>query len=622
MSRREVPPEAASRETGQHAATTAEAHPGDARATGPEGVEWSLDDLYDGPDDPAILGDLAAALEGAQALAERIRGRVAELSAGELADALVERERIASLVDRARAYADLRHAADTSDDARGALVQQTLERATAVQQELLFFDLEWLAADDEHAEGVVADPTVERYAGFLRAARRYRPHVLSEPEERLDAEKRVTGQDAWTRLFDQLLAELRVRFEGRDLPLDDAFSRLLRVTVQDERRAIAEAITDALTPGLRTRAFVLNVVGGERASEDRLRGYPTWISARNLGNQLSDEAARTLIDGVTARYDVAHRYYALKARLLGLPKLYDYDRLAPVSAGEPAAVSWDEAREIVTGSFASFAPEAGQIIDRMFEQRRIDAAVRPGKGTGAFCKSVAERDPYVLMSYTGERRSVLILAHELGHALHGVLSNPRGVLSMRPPLTLAETASVFGEAITFRAMYERTEEPAARLELVIRRLDDALATVFRQIALNRFEDAVHTARREQGEVGLDRLAELWTTTQQDVSGDAVELTEGFRSWWSYVPHFVYLPGYVYAYAFGYLFSMAIYRRYVEEGDAIVEPLFDLLRAGGSAPPDELARRLGFDLDDLALWSQGLEAISELVDEAEGLAAQV
>jgi oligoendopeptidase F len=591
-------------------------------ATGAEGVEWSLADLYDAPDDPRIRGDLEEALAAAQGLAERLHGKIADLPAEELAAALAERERISSLVDRARAFADLRYAADTSDDARGALVQQTLERATAVQKELLFFDLEWLAADDVHADAVVADPAVERWAGFLSAARRYRPHVLSEPEERLDAEKRVTGSDAWSRLYDQLLAELRVRLDGRDVPLDEASSRLMRATEQDERRAIAEAITESLGPGIRTRAFVLNTVAGERATDDRLRGYPTWISARNLGNQLSDDAAQALIDAVIGRYDVVHRYYALKARLLGLPKLYDFDRLAPVSVGAPVAVTWDEARRIVTGSFASFSPEAGRIIDGMFEGRRIDAVVRPGKGTGAFCRSVAERDPYVLMSYTGERRSVLVLAHELGHALHGVLSNPRGALSMRPPLTLAETASVFGEAITFRAMYERTEDPADRLELLVRRIDDGVATVFRQIALNGFEDAVHTQRRGEGEVGVERLGELWTAEQRRVSGDAVELTDGFASWWSFIPHFVFLPGYVYAYAFGYLFSIAMYRRYLAEGNAVVEPLLDLLRAGGSAPPDELARRLGFDLDDPALWSSGIDAISELVDEAEALAEQV
>ncbi len=602
--------------------TTTGVSPASPTATGAEGVEWSLADLYDGPDDPRILGDLDEALEAARSLAGRIRGKVAELSADELASAVAERERIASLVDRARAFAELSFSADTSDDARGALMQLTLERSTPVETELLFFDLEWLAADDEHADAIVEDDAVDRYRGFLRAARRYRPHVLSEPEERLEAEKRVTGRDAWTRLYDQLLAELSVRLDGRDLPFEEAYSRLLKATAQEERRAIAEAVGEALQPGIRTRAFILNTVAGERAVEDRLRGYSTWISARNLGNQLSDEAAQVLIDSVTARFDVIHRYFALKARLLGLPKLYDYDRVAPVSAGEPAAVTWDEARELVTDSFASFSPEAGRIIEGMFEGRRIDAAVRPGKGTGAFCKSVAEREPYILMSYTGERRSVLVLAHELGHALHGVLAGPRGALSMRAPLTLAETASVLGEAITFRTMYERTEDPAARLELLVRRIDDAQATVFRQVALNRFEDAVHTARRDQGEVSVDRLGELWAEISQGLSGDSVELTDSFRSWWSFVPHFVFLPGYVYAYAFGYLFSMAIYQRYLQEGEAVVEPLFELLRAGGSAPPDELAARMGFDLGDPDLWSQGIAAISDLVDEAEALAAQV
>ncbi len=591
-------------------------------ATGAEGVAWSLADLYDGPEDPRILGDLDEAAAAAKALADRIRGRVAELSADELAAALAERERITSLVDRAHAYAELLHSADTSNDAHGALLQLTLERGTPVETELLFFDLEWLETDDAHADEVVAEGAVERYRGFLRAARRYRPHVLSEPEERLEAEKRVTGRDAWTRLYDQLLAELQVRVEGRRLPLDEAFSLILTATSQDDRRRLADAITESLEPGLRTRAFILNTIAGDRAIEDRLRGYPTWISARNLGNQLSDDAAQNLVDAVVSRYDVVHRYYAVKARLLGIPRLLDFDRLAPVSAGTPAMLTWEDARELVTDSFAAFAPDAGRMIGRMFERQRIDAAVRPGKGTGAFCKSVADRDPYVLLSYTGEARSVLVLAHELGHALHGQLANDRGVLSMRPPLTLAETASVFGEALTFRAMFDRTEDPAARLELLMRRIDDALATVFRQVALNRFEDAVHTSRREEGEVGIDRLADLWLAEQARLSGDAVELTEGYRTWWSYIPHLVFLPGYVYAYAFGYLFSMAIYQRYLQEGDALVEPVFDVLRAGGSEAPADLARRLGFDLDDPGLWSDSLETISALVDEAEGLAEQV
>ena len=587
--------------------------------TGAESVEWDLSDLY--YDDTRLRSDLDTAVEAATRFGERFRGRVADLSADELTEALAERERIESVVDRARSFADLRFAADTSDESRGALVQLALERATAVEQELLFFDLEWLALEDEPAEALIA-ATDERFRGFLRAARRYRPHVLSEPEERLDTLKDLTGRSAWTRLFDQLTAELRVRSNGDDISIGEALARLMTETNRDDRRRIADGISETLAPGVRTRAYVLNTIAAERAGEDRLRRYETWISARNLANHISDSAAQHLVDAIVERYDISHRAFALKAKLLGLPRLADYDRYAPVATAPPATIHWDDAREVVLDAFSSFSPRAGEIVRGIFDDRRIDAVVRDGKSVGAFCRSVAERRPYVLLSYTGDARSVLVLAHELGHALHGALANHRGVLSMRAPLTLAETASVFAEALAFRAMYERQDDPAVRLELLSRRLDDSLGTVFRQIAYNRFEHALHTTRREEGELSIDRIGRLWVETQTAANGDAVELTDGFRTWWSFIPHFVFSPGYVYAYAFGYLFSMAVYQRYLREGDAIVEPLFDLLAAGGSAPPDELARRIGFDLDDPGFWAEGLAAIEQLVDEAEALSAQV
>src|SRR5205085_5695705 len=490
-----------------------------------------------------------------------------------------------------------------------------------LDQELLFFDLEWLAVDDERADAAIG-ATAERYRGFLRATRRYRPHVLSEPEERLDTVKDLTGRSAWTRLHEQLVAELRVQFDGENVSLNEALARLMTSAGRDDRRRVAEGIGEALAPGLRTRAYILNTIAAERAAEDRLRGYPTWISARNLANRISDDAAQHLVEAIVDRRDIAHRAFALKAKLLGLPRLADYDRYAPVATVSPSVIPWDDARDLVVDAFASFSPRAGEIVEGFFDDRRIDAAVRDGKSVGAFCRSVAERRPYVLLSYTGEPRSVLVLAHELGHALHGVLANDRGVLSMRAPLTLAETASVFAEALVFRSVYEREHDPAARLELLSRRIDDSLGTVFRQIAYNRFEDAVHTARRTDGELSVEQFGGLWTETSARANGPAVELTDGFRSWWSFIPHFVFSPGYVYAYAFGYLFSMAVYQRYLREGDAIVEPLFDLLGAGGSAPPAELAQRLGFDLDDPGLWSQGLDAIDALVDEAEALSAEV
>jgi oligoendopeptidase F len=588
-------------------------------ATGAESIEWDLSDLYGTPDDPRLEADLDEAAAAASAFRERYHGRLAGLNAAELAEATAELERIEAIVDRAGTFAMLRFTADTSDPARGALAQRVRERATSIQTELLFFELEWAAVADDAADALLADAAIAKYANVLRAYRRYRPHLLSEPEERLDTEKSVTGSSAWVRLFSELVSDLRVRVDDGEISLDEAMARLARLTEQDDRRGVAEAVTEALAPGVRTRAFIFNTVANERAIEDRLRGYPSWISARNLSNQISDESVDSLVAAIEARYDVPHRYYALKARLLGIDRLADYDRFAPLQTA-PATIPWERARDTVLEAFSSFTPLAGDAVARFFDEQWIDAALRPGKMHGAFCATAAERHPFVLMNYSGERRSVLTLAHELGHGLHGVLAMPLGLLNMRTPLTLAETASVFGEALTFRLLLEREDDPKIRLELLTRRIEDSVATVFRQIAMNRFEHGVHTSRRGEGELSVDRFGELWAAEQERMLGPAVEVTDGYRTWWSYVPHFIQSPGYVYAYSFGYLFSLAIYRRYEEEGDALVEPILDLLRAGGSAPPVELARRIGFDVEDPAFWAAGLDAISALVDEAEALAA--
>ena len=593
-----------------------------ATVTGAEVVEWDLDDLYVAPDDPRLEADLDGALGAATAYRDRYRGNVAALGAQELAAATAELERMRSVLVRAETFAELRFAADTSDEARGALFQRVRERVTAVDTELLFFELEWAALDDEAADAILADPALDRYRNPLRSQRRYRAHLLSEPEERLDAEKSVTGVGAWTRLFEELVSDVRVKLDDGDVSLDDALARLARESVHEARRAIAEAVTEALRPGVRTRAYVLNTVLNERSIEDRLRGYPRWVSARNLANEISDDAVDSLVDSIVSRYDIPQRYYALKARLLGLPKLADYDRFAPLGDAPPT-VGWEEARDTVLEAFGAFSSVAGDIARGFFDGRWIDAALRPGKIQGAFCATVVpDVHPYVLVNYAGERRSVLTLAHELGHGLHGVLAQPLGLMNQRTPLTMSETASVFGEALTFEVLLERETEPKARLELLLGRIDDTIATVFRQIAINRFEDAVHTIRREEGELSLDRVNAVWADVQRRMLGDAVEVTEGYRIWWSYIPHFIAVPGYVYAYAFGYLFSLAIYGRYRDEGDALVEPILDLLRAGGSAPPAELAARVGFDVEDPGFWATGLDAIATLVDEAEALAGEI
>jgi oligoendopeptidase F len=585
--------------------------------TGAEEVDWDLSDLYASPDDPKLQGELDEAKASTEAFRDRYRGKVAELSARELAEAVTERERIESMVDRAMTFAQLRFSTNMADPSRGALVQRIQEEYAALSTELLFFGLEWAEVEDAAAEQVLADPAVEEYRHWLEALRRYRPHLLTEPEERIMTEKSVSGSSAWSRLYSELLSSLRVELDGEEQSLEVALARLQDAD-RDVRRTAAEAITAALQPGLRTRTFVFNSLLLDKSIDDRLRDYPTWISSRNLANEVSDEAVQALVEAVVSRYDVPQRYYRLKARLLGLDRLKHYDRVAPISQ-ETSFTTWDEARRVVVDAYTSFHGEAGEIIDGFFAEDWIDAPVRPDKANGAFCATtVPGVHPYVLMNFTGDRRGVLTLAHELGHGLHGVLAQPLGLFNASTPLTLAETASVFGESLTFTSLIQAEDDPRRKLDLLAGRIEDAIATIWRQVAMNRFEDAVHNGRRNEGELSPDRLAEHWMVTQEQLFADSVDAT-GYDTWWSYVPHFASVPGYVYAYAYGYLFSLAIYRRYEQEGDAIVEPYLELLRKGGSEAPERLAEIVGLDLSDPAIWASGIEALDELLGEAEALA---
>ena len=588
--------------------------------TGAEDVAWDLSDLFAATDDPRIDEVVAEADADAAAFRERYHGKVAELDAAALSEAVSEHERIEASVVRALTYAHLFFATNMADPVRGALVARLGEKAAALETQLLFFGLEWAAAPDDVAERVLADPALDHWRHHLRSLRKFRPYLLSEPEERVVTEKTVSGVSAWSRLYEEQLGALRVALDGEDVSLETAMSRLYdpeRAT----RRTAAEAITEALGPGLRTRTFVFNTILLDKSIDDRMRGYPTWITARNLANETTDEAVDALVEAATSRYEVARRYYRLKARLLGLERLDHFDRFAPVST-DTQRTSWDEARRVVVGAYAAFSDEAGTIVSRFFDDNWIDGPVRPDKRTGAFCATtVPGVHPYVLMNYTGDRRSILTLAHELGHGLHGVLAQPLGLFNSSTPLTTAETASVFGEALTFELLLANEDDPRRRLDLLTGRIEDAIATTFRQIAMNRFEHAVHTERREQGEVSSDRIGELWLEAQTTLFGDSVSV-EGYTPWWSYIPHFTGTPGYVYAYAYGYLFSLAIYRRYVTEGDSMVGPYLDLLRAGGSRPPEELARIVGLDLTDPAIWASGIDALSEELDEAERLAAEI
>jgi oligoendopeptidase F len=588
--------------------------------TGAEGVAWDLSDLYESSDDPRLEADIEESEAAATAFRERYYGQVAALSAAELADAISERERIEEVLTRVGYFAHLHFATDMADPARGALVARITEKGAVLDTQLLFFGLEIAEIEDDRAATLLEAPELAHWHHWITSLRKFRPHLLSEPEEKIVTEKSVSGVSAWGRLYEELLGALRVELDGAEISFEEAMSKLYSAD-RGVRRTAAESVTQALESGLRTRTFVFNTVLLDKSIDDRLRGYPSWISARNLRNDTTDEAVQALIDAAVSRYDVVQRYYTLKAKLVGLDRLTYYDRFAPIGE-DPSKVPWEDARDIVVEAYADFAQEAGDVAERFFEERWIDAPVRENKRTGAFCATaVPGVHPYILMNFTGDRRSILTLAHELGHGLHGWLAQPLGLFNADTPLTTAETASVFGEALTFKRLLALEENPTRRLNLLAGRIEDSIATVFRQIAMNRFEDAVHTERRAQGELSTERIEELWLDSQVKLFGDSVDV-DGYGTWWSYVPHFLSTPGYVYAYAYGFLFALAIFRRYELEGDAMVEPYFDVLRAGGSRPPEELAKIVGLDLTDSSIWKSGIDALADELDEAEALATEL
>jgi oligoendopeptidase F len=578
---------------------------------------WDLEPLVEGEGEEGVKRRLAEALERAESFAQGHAGKLVELDAERLGAAMEELAVIKELVGRAGTYAALRFAADTADPANGALMQLVQERATAIETTLLFFELEWAALGDQRADELLMGEGLDFCRHYLRNVRRYRDHLLSEPEEKILAEKALTGSSAWVRLFAQLTSAIAVELPPKDerVALDLALSRL-QAAERDTRRSAAEAVTHALEPGLRTRAYLFNTLLADKSTDDRLRRYPHWLASRNLANEASDESVRALIEAVRGRFEIPRRWYRLKARLLGLERLADYDRIAPVSADEQT-FPFARAREIVLDCYSSFSPELGDLARRVFQERHIDAPLRPGKRGGAFCASaVPSVHPYVMVNYTSRRRDVLTLAHELGHGVHFALAARQGVFHQDTPLTLAETASVFGETIVFGRLLGEDSDPASRLALLAENLEDSIATVFRQVAMNRFEDLVHTERREQGELSVERLGELWIESQAEMVGDSVELTDGYRSWWSYIPHFIGSPGYVYAYAYGQLLALSVYERYEQEGAALVPSYLEMLAAGGSRPPEAIAAIVGIDLADPGFWSAGLDLVERQLTEAE------
>jgi len=580
-------------------------------------IAWNIETLV-ADRGPAGVEELINKAEALAAGLQRFRGEVATLDAGAMATLMGEVANVEESMHRVGSYASLRFAVDTAD---GALFQRVSEASATISATLLFVELEWSNAADEHVEALVDHADLQFCAHHLSSMRRYRTHLLSEPEERVLTEKSVTGASAWVRLFDQLTSEIRVEVPdgGTDGGtttggLEQGLS-LLSSPDPEVRRRAAEAVTEGLAPGIGTRAYVFNTLLQDKSVDDRMRSYPSWISSRNLANEATDESVEALIEAVRSRYDIAQRWYRLKARILG-HRLKDYDRMASVASTE-SQMGWSAAKELVLDAYASFSGELADVARKFFDENWIDAPVRQFKRPGAFCSyTVPSHHPYVFLNWTGKSRDVLTLAHELGHGCHAYLSRGQGIFHYSTPLTLAETASVFGETVTFGRLLATTTDPGERLTLLSESIEGSIATVFRQTAMNRFEHAVHTARREEGELSVERFGDLWERSQIDMLGDSVELTPDYRSWWSYVPHFIGTPGYVYAYAYGQLLALSVYRRYEQEGQDFVPQYLRLLSAGGSLPPVELGRIVGCDLTDAGFWDGGLQIVEEQLDMAE------
>ncbi|MEX1218631.1 MAG: M3 family oligoendopeptidase [Acidimicrobiales bacterium] len=577
-------------------------------------VAWNLDELVDGNGQEGVTqfvaraGDLTAELE-------QWRGRIGELEVEDLAKAMTTVAEIQDLLGRAGSWVSLRFSVDTSDPTLGAAMQKFQEQSTEIGTRMIFLELEWAEVPEARATALLESDRLDFCRYYLESARRYRSHLLTESEEQILAEKDGTSSLAWSRLFDELTSAIVVDLPSGPVSLEQGLSRLGSPD-RDERRVAAEAVTNALEPGLRTRAYVFNTLMADKSTNDRLRTYDSWVASRNLANQASDSSVQALVDAVVDRYDIPQRWYRLKAQLLGVDRLSDFDRNASIASVEEQ-FSWSEATGIVIDSYGSFSGELADVAQTFIDQNWIDAPVRSGKRPGAFCAyTVPSAHPYLLLNWTSQRRDVLTLAHELGHGLHAYLARHQGVFHQSTPLTLAETASVFGETVTFGRLLDGTTDPNARLALLAESLEGQIATVFRQIAMNRFENAVHTHRREIGELSTEDFADAWERTQKAMLGDAVECTPNYRSWWSYIPHFIGSPGYVYAYAYGQLLALAVYARYEDEGDAFVPSYLELLRAGGSKSPEDLGRIVGVDLTDPRFWDGGLAIIDAQLTAAE------
>ncbi|MBU3982968.1 MAG: M3 family oligoendopeptidase [Proteobacteria bacterium] len=577
-------------------------------------VLWQLSDLYNNEDDSALVVDIQWCTDEAQAIRGRFRGQVATLGAKDLLGLVVRLEALDCRITRLATYAFLNFTTQMENSGAGALEQRIEELASLCKKDVVFFELEWNVIPSEIAAGLLAAPELAGYKHYLEALRRYLPHQLSELEESLLLEYAPVGRSSWNTLFDKVLSGLRC---GEKKRVEEEVLTDLHHQDREVRRQAADDLTAGLQGQSHILTHIFNTLAADKMIDDRLRHHESWVHSMNLDNELTDATVETLVQSVTSRYDIVQRYYRVKKELLHLDELTDYDRYAPLPALPSQIIGWDECKSMVLHSFGDFSGELATIAERFFAESWIHAPVISGKRGGAFAHPcVPEVHPYVMVNYTGTLNDVSTVAHELGHGIHQVLAAGRGHFNSDTPLVLAEPASVFAEMLVFQSQLALLTDASQKRAFICQKLESIFATVFRQTAMNRFEKLMHEGRRNKGELSSELLSEYWLQTQHQMFGDSLNLRPDYGIWWSYIPHFLATPGYVYSYAFGELLVLALYGLYQQHGDSFVTLYTELLAAGGSASPYELLKPFGINLDDPGFWLQGLRVIDQMLQQVE------
>jgi oligoendopeptidase F len=577
-------------------------------------ILWKLADLYSGKDDSKLQEDIKSSEKKATELRDKYDGKIGKLSAGELSSLVTTLEELEGMQGRISTFAYLNFATQTQNPEAGAFLQQIKEFNSRISRETVFFELEWNQLPEEKAESLLAAEELDHYRHYLTSLRRYAPHQLSRPEETLLLEKAPVGRSSWNNLFDKIMGQLKF---GKEQRSEEQVLTDLYAADRQTRAQAARDLTDGLNSQLHILTHIFNTILADKMIDDRLRKHDSWLSSMNLYNELADSTVEVLVEEVTNRYDIVQRYYKLKSSLLELPELVDYDRYAPLPHLPEGSIPWPECRKMVIDSFNEFSPAMAEIGAKFFDQNWIHAPLVEGKRGGAFAHPcVPEVHPYIMVNYSGTLRDVSTVAHELGHGIHQYLAAKGGYYNSSTTLVLAETASVFAELLLFRAQLATLKDAQQRRAFTCQKLESIFATVFRQIAMNRFENLVHNARRDQGELSAENLATHWLASQRLMFADSVTLTDDYGVWWSYIPHFLSTPGYVYSYAFGELLVLALYNLYQQDREKFVPIYLELLKSGGSADPYELLKPFDIDLDSPSFWQGGLKIIDDMLREVE------